>query len=265
MPWKCRSRLALGGAALAAAAVAAAAPPARAGVVTYRLGEQDFADGQGPVLVEQARAAGANEVAPFDGTVFGDDRTRKFGRLSFRYAVAPPTAAGDGSLTLGLVGLDSPPGDGPTVRVFFDGVEQPNAAFAGVSAGAFRSSASVVTVPVPAGFLADGELTVTVKAFRRSPGYPGNAIEADFSTLAVPMTPATPGGGGSNPGGGGTDPGGGGTDPGGNGGNNGGGGTNNGGGDTDPPPHSVPLPPAAWAGLAGLGLAVAARRKVRLT
>jgi hypothetical protein len=172
---------------VAAAAVAAVAhaPAARGGVVTHRLGEQDFAHGAGPVLVAAAAAAGANEAYPFDGTVFGDDRTRKFGKLSFTYAFQPPAVPADAALTLGLLGLDSPPGTEATVRVYFDGVEQPNAPFAGASSPLYRSSASVVTVPVSAGLLADGELTVTVKAFRRSPGYPGNAIEADFAELSL--------------------------------------------------------------------------------
>lgn len=272
-------------AVIAAAAVAAVthSPAARGGVVVHRLGEQDFAHGAGPVLVEAAAAAGANEAYPFDGTVFGDDRTRKFGRLGFTYAFRPPAVPADAALTLGLLGLDSPPGAEPTVRVYFDGVEQPNAPFAGASSPRYRSSASVVTVPVAAALLADGELTVTVKAFRRSPGYPGNAIEADFAELALvdSITPpgSTPGGGepgnGGEPGDGG-EPGSGGQpgqggEPGGGGGQNGpkpnpgpipgGNGGGNGGG--TPPPHAVPLPPAVWAGGLGLAIAAAAGRRKR--
>ncbi|MDB5295934.1 MAG: hypothetical protein JWO31_1917 [Phycisphaerales bacterium] len=264
-------------AAVLAGAVAtlAAAAPARAGVATYRLGEQDFAHLAGPVLVSQAKAAGANEAYPFDGTVFGDDRTKSFGTVSFAYALAAPPAAAPGTLTLGLIGLDATPGSPATVRLFLDGIEQPNDAFAGVSSPLYRSSASVVTVPVPADLLADGRLEVTVKAVRHGPAFPGNAIEADFSTLTV-ATVGRPGGGttgGSiggiggigdpvdgtpDPDGNGLPPGSGGT-PGGNppGGNGNSGG---GGGGTSPVP-SVPLPPAVLSGGVGLLLAAVLRRR----
>jgi hypothetical protein len=249
-------------AAVAATLAYSATGTTRAGVVTYRLGQQDFAHGQGPLLVSQSRAAGSDEAFPFDGTVFGDDRTRRFGRIRFTYSFAPVTTPAAGTLTLGLLGLDSPPGSEPTVRLYLDGVEQPNAAFAGVSSAVYRSSASVVTVPVPAELLADGQLNVSLRAYRASPGYPGNAIAADFSTLQ--LSTSISGGdnsGGSDGGDGGTD---GGTDGENNGGGNNGGGNNGGGidGGGNPTPNPIPLPPAAWAGLSGLVLAALLRKKV---
>ena len=240
------------------------ATPAWAGMVTFRQGEQDFASGAGPILVTDAELAGANEASPFDGSVFGDDRRASFGRIRFTYQV-PADTTGDGTLTLGLVGLDSPPDSRPTVKLFLDGIEQPNQAFAGVSSSLFKSSASVVTVPVSAAFLSDGEVEVLVKAFRRGPGYPGNAIGADFSTLTVMSVSSTPGDG-MTPGNGGTDqPG-----PGGNeGGNNGTPGENGTGGDPDDgtggggvvKPPAIPLPPAVWAGGIGLLFAAFMRKK----
>jgi len=177
-----------------------AANSAIAGLTTYRLGEQDFASGAGPILVSDAKAAGANESYPFDGTVFGDDRTPTFGRIRFRYDVAATAPVVDVTLTIGLVGLDSPPGSKPTVKLLLDGQKQPNAAFAGVSSPSQRSSASVVSVPVPADLLADGILDVAIKSFRHGPGYPGNAIEADFSTLTIIDLSSPPPGGGIPPG-----------------------------------------------------------------
>lgn len=222
-----------------------------AGVVTHRLGEQDFAAGAGPLLVDQTRQAGVNEAFPFDGTVFGDDRSRKFGRFSFHYDFAASATVTSGMLTLGIIGLDSPPEAPASVKLFLDGIEQPNDVFAGASSALFRSSQSVVSVPVPTQFLNDGVLDVTIKAFRRSPGYPGNAIEPDFSTLAL-TDPALPD---ENTAGNHGQPG----DPQGNGGNgnggNNGGGNGNGGGGSHQPPAAVPLPPAAWSGICGLAMA----------
>lgn len=258
-------------AAVAAIVAGVSAGSSHAGITTYRLGEQDFANGQGPILVSQSRAAGGNEAFPFDGTVFGDDRTPRFGRIRFSYTFLPPAIASTGLLTLGLLGLDSPPGSEPTVRLFFDGVEQSNSAFGGVSSAVYRSSASVVTVPVPADLLADGQLDIVIRASRPSPGYPGNAIAADFSTLQLAgvSSGGTDGGGGDGDGGG-TDGGGnsGGTNNGGgnngggtdSGGNGDGGGSNGGGG--IPTPNPIPLPPAAWAGLSGLVLAALLRKKI---
>ena len=274
--------------AVAAGATLLAGPSALGGLVTHRLGEQDFAHGAGPVLVDDARSAGGNEAFPFDGTVFGDDRARKFGTVRFAYAFKPSAVPADGTLVLGLIGLDSAPGSPATVRLYLDGIEQPNDAFAGASSPLFRSSASVVSVPVDGDLLSDGALEVTVKAFRRSPGYPGNAIEADFSTLSLFDLSTPPGngtgsgnGGGGTPGGGGVPgdggAGGGTTDP--DGGNNGnpnpgqggnpgpvpghgvGDGGSGGGGSANPPPHAVPLPPAALAGALGLAFAAAAGRR----
>lgn len=228
------------------------APAARGGLVTFRNGEQDYAHGAGPILVSSAQIAGSNEAFPFDGTVFGDDRRAAFGRIRFTFHLPSPTT-GSGSLSLGLIGLDSPPGTKPTVKLFLDGVQQPNDVFAGVSSPDVRSSASVVTVPVDAEVLADGQVEVLIKAFRRGPGYPGNAISADFAALTVNAV------GLNNPGGNGTD-----NPDGPDGPDQGGGGTDNpdqGGGGTNNPP-AIPLPPAVLIGGLGLALAAVVRRRV---
>ena len=245
----------------------------QAGVAVYQLGEQDFAAGSGPIPVTATHAAGANEAYPFNGTVFGDDRIPRFGRIEFTYQFAAPTSPGDGLLTLGLIGLDAVPGSPATVRLSLNGVEQPTEPFVGVSSPLYRSSESVVTVPVAANLLSGGKLNVTIQAVRASTGFAGNAIEADFSTLAIPVVGSTgpkppPGDGtggpgdGNNPGG--PDNGGPGTGNGSGSGNGNGNGSNgsNGGGHTDRPP-AVPIPPALFLALPAFAIAIRAARRMR--
>jgi hypothetical protein len=253
-------------------------PSANGGVTVYQLGDQDFSSGAGPITVDQIKAASVGEPSPFDGTIYGDDRNNRFGKIRFSYSFAPAPGAADATLTLGLIGLDSPPGSPSTVKLFLNGVEQSNAAFAGTSSPHFRSSESVVSVPVSSVLLGSGTLDVTVKAFRRSPGFSGNAIEADFSTLSIGVPDITPGGSGNGgngsgngsgngPGNGGNGQGSGGNGQGsgGNGGGNGGanggqnGGGNAGGGGG---PVAVPGPPAAYAGLIGLLLVALVRKRL---
>ena len=47
----------------------------RGGFVVSQVGDQDFQDRQSPVPVWQTRLLGEDEPAPFDGSVYGDDRT----------------------------------------------------------------------------------------------------------------------------------------------------------------------------------------------
>lgn len=209
------ARLAVGVASVALVGSAARGGP----VVVHQLGEQDFADGAGPIWVEQVKTVGKDETFPFDGTIFGDDRNHSFGKVKFAFTFDAPLATADGSradgtLTLGLIGLDSPPGSAATVKLFLNGVEQPNAAFAGVSSPLYNSSASVVSVPVAGSLLAGGTLDVTVKAYRASPGFAGNAIEADFASLAVAGVDPPPGNTGNTGGTPGGTPGGSGGTPG---------------------------------------------------
>ena len=63
-------------AAAAGVGVVGGAPgTARGGFVVSQVGDQDFKDRQSPVPVWQTRLLGENEPPPFDGSVFGDDRT----------------------------------------------------------------------------------------------------------------------------------------------------------------------------------------------
>src|SRR5438270_3828653 len=88
---------------------------ARAGVSTfqYQLGQQDFAGDNTPVFDSQIRAAGAGETYPFNGTVFGDDRTGKLGSLEFTHTFDAATILRQSngmlsaSLTLGVIDIDS--------------------------------------------------------------------------------------------------------------------------------------------------------------
>lgn len=219
---------------------------ARAGVAAttglvahdFQLGEQDFPAGTTPVYDWRIKQAGLGEQAPFNGQMFGDDRTRSLGAFQFTHTFdLSGLTVRAAELTIGLVDIDSPIGSTkPTIRVSFNGVVQPSAPFTGISSAFAQSSVDVVTVPVSLDLLKSGALTVTVQAIRHAPNFLGNAIGADFSRLTifadpqsspsgpgVPDGPSGPSGPGSNDGGGG-------------------GGSNGGGGGGDGPPNLVPLP-----------------------
>src|SRR4051812_38451444 len=98
---------------VSALGLAACGPPAaRAGSTTLQLGQQDFANGTTRVYEWQVRAAGKGEPFPFDGTVFGDDRTGAFGSLSYTHTFSPPAVLAHGAvirsatLTIGIVDVD---------------------------------------------------------------------------------------------------------------------------------------------------------------
>jgi hypothetical protein len=230
-----RTPLAALGVAVVAMALLAPPGPARGGIAyfQYPLGQQDFAGDNSAVLDLQIRTAGSGEVYPFDGSVFGDDRTGKLGSLEYTHTfdagtiLATSNGMRSATLTLGVIDIDSPPGWPPTLGVWFNGVRQPtDALFTGISAPGIPSSAEVITVPVPLNLLNRGSLGIRLAALEHAPGFRGNSIAVDFSTLNIEAeTPDSPGGDGTrSPG----------IVPWGNGGNNGGG--------PDKPPTAIPLP-----------------------
>lgn len=251
----------MGCVSIAAAGVVTAAllaRPVAAGTLQYPLGQQDFMDGAHPVFTTDIKAAGAGEPAPFDGSQFGDDRTRALGEFSYTHGFffsgpAPVSA----TLTVGILDVDSFPGDKrPTMRYFLDGVEQPGDAFTHISNPDSNSSAEVVTVSVPLHMLSDGLLDVTFEAKRsrkqRSFRGAGNAIAPDFSVLSLTFDDVTgPNDEGTN----GPDDGNNGPIPKPNGPDNGGGGGN----------HAVPLPPAVIPGAVVLATLMGGRvlRRIR--
>lgn len=185
MPWKLSASFAF------CIASAASAPAVHGGLAVFKLGEQDFADKQGPVLVHDLTQLGMNEPYPFDGTIFGSDFGGKLGAFSYSHAFSlngeKPLWA---TLTLGLLDHDSYPGDSQgTISLLLNGTAQPTGAFLGISNPSFASSASVVTVNVPVELLNSGRLDVNVNAIRPAPHMTGNAIEADFSTLTIFTAP----------------------------------------------------------------------------
>ncbi len=212
-----------------------------AGLSVFQLGEQDFIPSGGLIWDSDIKAAGLGEPSPFDGTNFGDDRTRSLGSIKWTHAFTLPALEhGDvirsASLTIGVIDIDSPPGYPATVRLKLNGHRQPVDAFTGISMPGLPSSAQVVTVPVPVELLSEGELMVYLQAIRHAPGFPGNAIELDFSRLAIETSP------GILPNPGGQDgsshfPSGGEGGTGGTGGNSGGNG-----GPSNGPPTAIPLP-----------------------
>lgn len=165
------------------------------GGVVNQLGEQDFLDGQTPITSSAVVDAGVGEPFPFDGTIFGDDRIAgDFGSFEYIHDFAlgglSPTSA---TLTIGLIDHDSffgtPPLD--TIDLFFDGIQQPDDMFLGISFAS--SSASVVQVPVPIALLLDGVLTVRVAATLsgEADSLPGNSLAVDFSVLNIVPEPTT--------------------------------------------------------------------------
>src|SRR4051794_28143228 len=196
-----RTPLAALGMALVAIAVLARPGPARAGLSSfqYTLGQQDFAGDNTAIFDLQIRTAGAGEPYPFDGTVFGDDRTGKLGSLEYTQTFdvgtlrAMPGGVRSASLTLGVIDIDSPPGWKPTLGVWFNGVRQPtDALFTGISAPGIPSSAEVVTVPVSLDLLGRGSLGIRLAALEHAPGFRGNSIAVDFSTLTIDEETPTP-------------------------------------------------------------------------
>ena len=182
-----RKMRALGGVLAITGVVLATNPQTASGSVIDLLGEQDFADGQTPILTSAINNAGVGEPFPFDGTLFGsdiiDDSLGSFSYThTFNLGGDSATAA---ELTIGLIDHDSFSANFPvnTIDVFFDGVQQPDAQFVGISMR--PSSASVITMPVPLGLIADGELLVQFVATNPGISFDGNSLGADFSKLEV--------------------------------------------------------------------------------
>src|SRR5580765_98281 len=86
---------------VAAVAVAGLCRPeaARAGLASFQfpLGQQDFAGDNTSVFDGQIHTAGAGEPYPFDGSVFGDDRSGKLGSLEFTQPFDAATLLGTAS------------------------------------------------------------------------------------------------------------------------------------------------------------------------
>jgi hypothetical protein len=175
---------------------------AHAITIISQLGEQDFADGTYPGS-SAIQAAGIGEPSPFDGTWFGLDVTPGgLGNFSFTHnfdlgGLTPLSAV----LTIGLIDHDSySTASSPAldmIDVFFDGVQQPDDHFIGIST--FAASISVVDTPVPLNLLLDGSLTAEFIAVLSPPDHnnlgddeEGNALAADFSRLTIETINANP-------------------------------------------------------------------------
>ena len=174
--------------AAAGVGMAAVTPAtARGGFVVSQAGDQDFQDGEGPVPVWRTRLLGKGEPAPFDGSVYGDDRTPgALGAFEYAHTFDLTGTAAGAKLTVGLIDHDSPQGDRRnTVALYFDGQPQPTDAFRGISSRSEAGSAHVVTVPVPPELLNDGELRVRFETVRPAREFKGNSLQIDFSRLQI--------------------------------------------------------------------------------
>ena len=153
------------------------------------LGEQDFLHGD-PIEIESVEAAGDGEPFPFDGYLSGGDGS-KLGQIKYthRFSLGKLTPLSS-TLTLGLLDHDSFDNTQDTIDIFFDGVQQDDSAFLGISID--PASASVVTLPVDVGLLLDDSLTVNIVATLPSEFKSGNSLGVDFSTLIIDGTTGVP-------------------------------------------------------------------------
>ena len=152
------------------------------------LGEQDFLDGQTPIQTSKTFLAGQGEPSPFNGVLFGDDRyANNFGDFSYTHITLASIAdIVSATLTIGLIDHDSFDSV-DTIDFFFDGIQQNDSAFIGISHN--PSSASVVTVPVDISLLSDGQLVVRFISNAAPPSNHGNSIAPDFSLMSVQVIP----------------------------------------------------------------------------
>jgi hypothetical protein len=171
---------------------------ANADSIAVLFGEQDFPNGYSPIYASEAATANANDGMIFDSFYSGDDRvTGDFGYFTYTLAFdlmgLTPTLA---SLTIGLIDHDSYSFGGlpapDTINIFFDGIQQADSAFIGISTA--PSSVSVVALPVLDSLLLDGRLTVFVQATAPSPdpSLQGNSIGLDFARLSIEASAPVP-------------------------------------------------------------------------
>lgn len=156
--------------------------------ITSALGEQDFADGHSPILAGEFASAGVGEPYPFDGTIFGSDPDGTFGDLSYThiFSLAGQSVLSS-SITIGLSDHDSFPGSGDTIDIFFDGVQQDDSMWIGISQS--PSSVSVRSMTVDPFLLLDESLTVQIVATVAAAGFTGNGIGVDYSLLSIEPVP----------------------------------------------------------------------------
>ena len=69
-------------------------------------GQQDFADGTTQVYERQVRAAGKGEPFPFDGSVFGDDRTGSLGSVSYAFLLSGSKVVAPGDVVRSVRALE---------------------------------------------------------------------------------------------------------------------------------------------------------------
>lgn len=146
--------------------------------VLDQLGTQSLADGTTPFF-----GFGGGDPAPFD-ILSGSDPGGIFGSISFSHNFVLDGAPTSASIELSIGDHDSFAPNEDTLDIFFDGVQQDDDIWRGISTD--PSSVSIRTMPVDVALLFDGVLEVRIDALvSPSSGLPGNGIAIDFSTLRI--------------------------------------------------------------------------------
>jgi hypothetical protein len=149
----------------------------RAAVISYTLGNQDFADG---AIVAgglaQFNAASADDPAPFDQIIGNDFGSPLSANWTFNY---PATPAVDATITLGIVDHDSQATGNQVASFLLEGNDLTallNAKFE--ASGGAQVEANVYSVTIPAaawGALADGSATFSLAL--QGPGLQDGGLE----------------------------------------------------------------------------------------
>lgn len=157
--------------------------------VLQMLGDQDFADGESPILAASIPATSAGDPAPFN-TLFGSDPGGSFGTINFTHNFAVPVGATTASIEIGLIDHDSFSAGSDTIDILFDGIAQDTSVWEGISIN--PSSAHVRSMAVDLALIADGILNVQISATASASGFSGNGIGVDFSKLSADVTGVIP-------------------------------------------------------------------------
>jgi hypothetical protein len=165
------------------------------GQVSITLGEQDFADGDGPITGPAFSTAGAGEASPFNAFNGSDSGSLPANfDASWSYAFAPVAGATSASLTFGIHDKDEFVAGDQVANFDVDGVDLTaalNALFE--AAVAPNGTVSVITIDLTGLALAavsDGSATFSLRLQSGDlTAQSANGAGLDFATLRVVPSP----------------------------------------------------------------------------